>query len=54
MKYLNRIRRPNDIKKVPPKAYDALAEEILKKNVKPGDTVSVGFKNEKVTFTVKK
>ncbi|MBR1702792.1 MAG: ATP-dependent Clp protease ATP-binding subunit [Lachnospiraceae bacterium] len=33
---------------------DALAEEILKKNVKPGDTVSVGFKNEKVTFTVKK
>lgn len=33
---------------------DALAEEILKKNVKPGDMVSVGFKNEKVTFTVKK
>ncbi|MBP3205009.1 MAG: AAA family ATPase, partial [Lachnospiraceae bacterium] len=33
---------------------DALAEEILKKNVKPGDTVSVGFKNDKVNFTVKK
>ena len=32
---------------------DALAEEILKGNVQPGDTVSVGFKQDKVTFTVK-
>ena len=32
---------------------DALAEEILLKHVQPGDTVSVGFKNGKVTFTVK-
>ena len=38
---------------------DALAEEILKGTVKPGDTVSAGFKtdkktgNGKVTFTVK-
>ncbi len=33
---------------------DALAEEILKKNIQPGDTVSAGYKNDKVTFTVKK
>lgn len=33
---------------------DALAEEILAKRVKMGDTVSVGFKGEKVTFQVKK
>ena len=32
---------------------DALAEEILLKKIVPGDTVSAGFKNEKVTFTVK-
>lgn len=32
---------------------DALAEEILLKKVQPGDYVTVGFKNEKVTFTVK-
>ncbi len=32
---------------------DALAEEILKGNVKPGDTVTVGIKDEKVTFHVK-
>ena len=32
---------------------DALAEEILLKNVQPGDTVSAGFKNGKVCFTVK-
>ncbi len=32
---------------------DALAEEILKGNVQPGDTVSAGYKQEKVTFTVK-
>ena len=32
---------------------DALAEEILAKRVQPGDTVSAGYKNEKVTFTVK-
>lgn len=32
---------------------DALAEEILLKKVVPGDTVSAGFKNGKVTFTVK-
>ena len=39
---------------------DALAEEILKKNVSPGDTVSAGYKTDKktgqgkVTFTVKR
>lgn len=33
---------------------DALAEEILMKKVQPGDVVSVGFKNDKVNFTVKK
>ncbi len=33
---------------------DALAEEILKKSILPGDTVSAGYKNDKVTFTVKK
>ena len=32
---------------------DALAEEILAKRVKPGDKVTVGFKDNKVTFTVK-
>ena len=32
---------------------DALAEEILQKKVVPGDTVSAGYKNGKVTFTVK-
>ena len=32
---------------------DSLAEEILMKKVQPGDTVSAGFKNGKVTFTVK-
>lgn len=32
---------------------DALAEEILLKKVVPGDKVSAGYKNEKVTFTVK-
>ncbi|MCM1046633.1 MAG: ATP-dependent Clp protease ATP-binding subunit [Candidatus Gastranaerophilales bacterium] len=32
---------------------DALAEEILRKKVVPGDRVSAGFKNGKVTFTVK-
>ncbi|HBA48645.1 MAG TPA: ATP-dependent Clp protease ATP-binding subunit ClpC, partial [Lachnospiraceae bacterium] len=32
---------------------DALAEEILLKKVQPGDTVSVGYKNGKVCFTVK-
>ncbi len=32
---------------------DALAEEILKGNVRPGDTVSAGYKQDKVTFTVK-
>ena len=32
---------------------DALAEEILKGDVKQGDTVTAGFKGEKVTFTVK-
>ena len=32
---------------------DALAEEILKGSVKPGDTVSAGFKQDKVVFTVK-
>lgn len=39
---------------------DSLAEEILKKNVSPGDTVSAGYKTDKktgqgkVTFTVKR
>ena len=33
---------------------DALAEEILMKKVQPGDTVSAGFKNDKVNFSVKK
>ncbi|MCM1100632.1 MAG: ATP-dependent Clp protease ATP-binding subunit [Clostridium sp.] len=33
---------------------DALAEEILMKKVQPGDTVSAGFKNDKVNFVVKK
>ncbi len=33
---------------------DALAEEILMKKIQPGDVVSVGFKNDKVNFTVKK
>lgn len=32
---------------------DALAEEILKKKVKPGDTVSAGYKAGKVTFSVR-
>ena len=32
---------------------DALAEEILKGSVKPGDTVSAGFKQDKVVLTVK-
>jgi ATP-dependent Clp protease ATP-binding subunit ClpC len=32
---------------------DALAEEILQKKIKPGDTVAAGFKSGKVTFTVK-
>lgn len=32
---------------------DALAEEILSKKVVSGDTVTAGFKNGKVTFTVK-
>jgi len=32
---------------------DALAEEILMKKVQPGDTVSAGFKQDKVTFVVK-
>lgn len=32
---------------------DALAEEILKGNVKRGDTVTAGYKGEKVVFTVK-
>ena len=32
---------------------DALAEEILLKKVQPGDSVSVGYKNGKVCFTVK-
>ncbi len=32
---------------------DALAEEILAKRVKPGDKVTIGFKDDKVTFTVK-
>ncbi len=33
---------------------DALAEEILMKKVQPGDTVSAGYKNDKVNFVVKK
>lgn len=32
---------------------DALAEEILQGKVAAGDRVSVGFKNNKVTFQVK-
>ena len=32
---------------------DALAEEILLKRVQPGDAVTAGFKNGKVSFTVK-
>ncbi|MCH5340697.1 MAG: ATP-dependent Clp protease ATP-binding subunit [Acetatifactor sp.] len=32
---------------------DALAEEILMKKIQPGDVVAAGFKNGKVTFTVK-
>ncbi len=32
---------------------DALAEEILAKRVAPGDSVSVGYRNDKVTFKVK-
>ncbi len=32
---------------------DALAEEILKKNVQPGDKVTAGFKNGQAAFTVK-
>lgn len=32
---------------------DALAEEILSKRVKPGDSVTVGYKDNKVVFTVK-
>ena len=32
---------------------DALAEEILRGNVKSGDTVTAGIKDEKVTFHVK-
>jgi len=32
---------------------DALAEEILLKKVKPGDHVSAGFKNDKISFTVR-
>ncbi|MCI9072982.1 MAG: ATP-dependent Clp protease ATP-binding subunit [Lachnospiraceae bacterium] len=32
---------------------DALAEEILRGNVQPGDTVSAGYKQDQVTFTVK-
>lgn len=32
---------------------DALAEEILKKNVQPGDKVTAGFKNGRTVFTVK-
>ncbi len=33
---------------------DPLAEEILQKKILPGDTVSAGYKNDKVNFTVKK
>ncbi|MCR5477769.1 MAG: ATP-dependent Clp protease ATP-binding subunit [Lachnospiraceae bacterium] len=32
---------------------DALAEEILSKKVGPGDSVTAGYRNEKVVFTVK-
>ena len=32
---------------------DALAEEILQKKIAPGDNVSAGYKNGKVTFTKK-
>jgi len=32
---------------------DALAEEILQKKIMPGDSVSAGYKNGKVTFQVK-
>lgn len=32
---------------------DSLAEEILSKKVQPGNAVTAGFKNGKVTFTVK-
>ena len=32
---------------------DALAEELLQKKVKPGDTVTATYKNDKVIFTVK-
>ncbi len=32
---------------------DALAEEILRGNVQPGDIVSAGYKQNQVTFTVK-
>ena len=32
---------------------DALAQEILLKNVKPGDNVTVGMKSKKVVFSVK-
>ncbi len=32
---------------------DALAQEILLKNVKPGDNVNVGMKSKKVVFSVK-
>lgn len=32
---------------------DALAEEILRGNVQPGDIVSAGYKQDQVTFTVK-
>ena len=32
---------------------DALAEEILQKKIAPGDSVSAGYKNGKVTFTKK-
>ncbi len=32
---------------------DALAEEILLKKVQPGDAVTAGFKNGKVSFTIK-
>lgn len=32
---------------------DSLAEEILMKKVLPGQTVSAGFKGDKVTFTIK-
>ena len=31
---------------------DALAEEILQSRVKRGDTVTAGYKGEKVCFTV--